>query len=113
MANYINEQGETYNGISVVVDGKRYIAPSEAKLLELGYHKMEEPNYELTEADVRSSRMEEIRKLLFKEDFKVIKNSEAAAAGVPLPYEPTALHEARQALRDEYNTLEAQEGGEQ
>lgn len=108
MATYINDKGERYDGVSVVVGGKRYIAPSEAKLLELGFRKIEPQPYEPTEEDLRRERMAEIERLLLAEDYKVIKNSEAAAAGVPLPYDPTALHEARQALRDEYNELEQQ-----
>ena len=41
MTQYKNNNGEVYNGRYVDVDGRRYISPSEAKLLELGYSKVE------------------------------------------------------------------------
>lgn len=42
MARYINENGEFYNGRYVIQDGVKYLSPSEAKLLALGYRKVEE-----------------------------------------------------------------------
>ena len=112
MARYINDKGEIYDGVSVVAGGKRYVSPSEAKLLELGFTKVEPQPYEPTEQELRTMRMGEIEALLAAGDYKVTKNSEAAAAGEPLPYDPVELHRERQALRDEYNELEA-EGGAQ
>lgn len=42
MAKYINEQGEAYNGRYVISEGVKYLHPSERKLEELGYSKVEE-----------------------------------------------------------------------
>ena len=41
-------------------------------------------------------------------DYKVIKNEEYAAAGLDPAYDPTELYTARQAIRDQINTLEEQ-----
>ena len=38
MATYINDNGEYYNGHSLVYDGKLFISPSEEIILAAGYH---------------------------------------------------------------------------
>ena len=43
---------------------------------------------------------------LSSDDYKTIKNSEAQAAGKPLPYDPDALHAKHQAWRDRINAIE-------
>ena len=39
-------------------------------------------------------------------DYKVVKNMEALQCGLELSYEPNALHNERQAIRDKINKLE-------
>lgn len=56
MIQYKNDNEELYNGRYVDVDDRRYISPSEAKLLELGYHKVE---IEPTVVDVYEPTIEE------------------------------------------------------
>ena len=44
MAQYINDNNEYYDGISVVIGDTRYVSPSEELILQAGYHKVEEPH---------------------------------------------------------------------
>lgn len=43
MVQYINDNNEYYDGISVVIGDTRYVSPSEELILQAGYHKVEEP----------------------------------------------------------------------
>lgn len=43
MKQYINDNNEYYDGISVVIGDTRYVSPSEELILQAGYHKVEEP----------------------------------------------------------------------
>lgn len=43
MAQYINDNNEYYDGISVVIGDTRYVSPSEELILQAGYHKVDEP----------------------------------------------------------------------
>ena len=45
---------------------------------------------------------------LQESDYKVIKCAEAMAVGAEMPYNMTALHKERQALRDKINELESE-----
>ena len=44
MAQYINDNGEYYNGKSLTYDGKLYISPGEEIIIAAGYHKVETPS---------------------------------------------------------------------
>lgn len=64
-----------------------------------------------TAEELRDRRYMEIERLkseLQESDYKVIKCAEAMAIGAELPYNMTALHKERQALRDKINKLEEQ-----
>ena len=64
-----------------------------------------------TAEELRDRRYMEIERLkseLQESDYKVIKCAEAMAVGVEMPYDMTALHKERQALRDKINELEKQ-----
>ena len=43
MKQYINDNNEYYDGISVVIGDTRYVSPSEELILQAGYHKVEDP----------------------------------------------------------------------
>lgn len=65
---------------------------------------------EITVEDIPESPAEQISKLkaqLESTDYKIIKCSEAQLVGEELPYDITALHAERQALRDRINELES------
>lgn len=62
-----------------------------------------------TAEELRDRRYMEIERLkseLQESDYKVIKCAEAICLNVELPYNMTALHNERQALRDKINELE-------
>ena len=54
------------------------------------------------------SEIERIKSELQESDYKVIKCAEAMAVGADMPYNMTALHKERQALRDKINELESE-----
>ena len=64
-----------------------------------------------TAEELRDRRYMEIERLkseLQESDYKVIKCAEAICLNVELPYNMTALHKERQALRDKINELESE-----
>ena len=52
--------------------------------------------------------IESLKSELQESDYKVIKCAEAMAVGAEMPYNMTALHKERQALRDKINELESE-----
>ena len=54
------------------------------------------------------SEIERIKSELQESDYKVIKCAEAMVVGAEMPYNMTALHKERQALRDKINELESE-----
>ena len=52
--------------------------------------------------------IESLKSELQESDYKVIKCAEAICLNVELPYNMTALHKERQALRDKINKLESE-----
>ena len=58
--------------------------------------------------DRRYMEIERLKSELQESDYKVIKCAEAMAVGAEMPYNMTALHKERQALRDKINELESE-----
>ena len=54
------------------------------------------------------SEIERLKSELQESDYKVIKCAEAICLNAELPYNMTALHKERQALRDKINELESE-----
>lgn len=54
------------------------------------------------------SEIERLKSELQESDYKVIKCAEAMCLNAEMPYNMTALHKVRQALRDKINELEEQ-----
>ena len=54
------------------------------------------------------SEIERLKSELQESDYKVIKCAEAMTIGAVMPYNMTALHNDRHALRDKINELEKQ-----
>ena len=54
------------------------------------------------------SEIERLKSELQESDYKVIKCAEAICLNEELPYNITALHKERQALRDKINKLESE-----
>lgn len=110
MATY-TKNGEFTNGKQVVIDGVRYLNPTEEMLLADGWEKVEptQPSEEELAAQARAAEVEELKMQLAESDYKVIKIAECVACGLPLPYDAEQLHQERQALRDRINELEAEQ----
>ena len=58
--------------------------------------------------DRRYMEIERIKSELQESDYKVIKCAEAICLNAEMPYNMTALHKERQALRDKINELESE-----
>ena len=56
------------------------------------------------------SEIERLKSELQESDYKVIKCAEAICLNAELPYDMTALHKERQALRDKINEFESEVG---
>ena len=54
--------------------------------------------------------IESLKSELKESDYKVIKCAEAICLNAEMPYNMTALHKERQALRDRINELESEVG---
>lgn len=54
------------------------------------------------------SEIERLKSELQESDYKIIKCVEAMTIGAVMPYNITALHKERQALRDKINELESE-----
>lgn len=78
MAQYINDNNEYYDGISVVIGDTRYVSPSEELILQAGYHKVEEPQVDPLE-------LARGNKLMAIEDYDQSNNvNEFYLGGVPM-----------------------------
>ena len=102
------KNGETTNGRCVVINGVRYLNPTEAMLLEDGWTKAvpAEPSEEELAEQERLNEIEQLKAQLAESDYKVIKIAECAACGLSSPYDAEALHSERQSIRDRINELE-------
>lgn len=57
---------------------------------------------------LRLSEIERLKSELQESDYKVTKCAEAICLNAEMPYNMTALHKERQALRDKINELESE-----
>jgi hypothetical protein len=84
-------------------DGSVYIPPEPVP---------EPEPYVPTPTEIRIAELNAIiaenKSLLAESDYKVIKNSEYAEAGIDVEYEPTELNAERQILRDAINVAETE-----
>lgn len=63
---------------------------------------------DMDEGIPKSVEIERLKSELQESDYKVIKCAEALTIGAEMPYDVTALHKERQALRDKINELESE-----
>lgn len=99
MTQYKNAKGEVYNGRYVEVEGRRYISPSRARLLSLGYKEVvvEQPPTDDSEQEIWG-----LKRLLAESDYKAIKYAE----GWLSDEDYAAVKAQRQAWRARINALE-------
>lgn len=53
----------------------------------------------------RKNKIERLKDELYAGDYKVVKNAELLAKGLSAEYDVDALHEERQAIRDDINRI--------
>lgn len=80
-------------------DGMKIVERTEEEL---------EADREIRNAPTVDQQIADLKAQLDATDYKVVKCSEAQLAGKELPYDISALHAERQAIRDLINELEAQ-----
>ena len=107
--NYRNAAGEYAPRVLETENGK-VINPTPAMYEAAGYMPYTPP--QPTEAELaeqeRQASIESLKMQLAETDYKVIKVAECLACGLDAPYDVAALHQERQAFRDQINALEGE-----
>ena len=98
-------------GWKEVIDCERPKIEDEYHKIESQVNENENGDYYMTYSVVAlpekiHREIERFKQQLTNTDYKVVKNMEALQCGLELPYEPNALHNERQAIRDKINELE-------
>ena len=84
---------------------------TEYKKVKFDTKDLEFGDYQISIDEQQANIQMEIERLkseLQESDYKVIKCAEALTIGAEMPYDVTALHKERQALRDKINELESE-----
>lgn len=107
--NYRNADGE-YAPRVLEINGNKVINPTPAMYEAAGYlpYTPPQPTDEEIAEQERQASIESLKMQLSESDYKVIKVAECAAVGEAAPYDVAALHQERQALRDQINALEGE-----
>lgn len=106
--NFKNDAGDYAPKVLTLDDGRQVINPTAAMYAEAGYYPYTPPqpsDAEVAEME-RQATIESLKMQLAESDYKVIKIAECLACGLDAPYDVAALHQERQALRDQINALE-------
>lgn len=108
---FIRDDGLIYGYHTKFVEGalETNIDPSWLEEHTGKLHLKDDVFYIKQETKVDKTRLFELHNLLAQTDWKVIVNHELKALGQPAKYDEQALHDTRQAWRDEINALELQE----
>lgn len=107
---YKNTSGEFAPYVLETENG-RIINPTAEMYEAAGYYPYTPP--QLTEEELlkieRDNAIKSLEDEIAKCDWKIIKTAEYRLVGLPDPYDTMALHQERQALRDQINEFEEQE----
>ena len=89
--------------VNTRINGKRAVVTMQAEETQISVNEqvVDDNGLLLSEIELLKSELQE-------SDYKVIKCAEAMAVGAEMPYNMTALHKERQALRDKINKLESE-----
>ena len=91
--------------VNTRINGKRAVVTMQAEETQIS---LNEPVVD--DNGLLLSEIERMKSELQESDYKVIKCAEAMCINAELPYNMTALHKERQALRDKINKLESEVG---
>ena len=89
--------------VNTRINGKRAVVTMQAEEAQIAVNEQV-----VDDNGLLLSEIERIKSELQESDYKVIKCAEAMAVGAEMPYNMTALHKERQALRDKINELESE-----
>ena len=89
--------------VNTRINGKRAVVTMQAEEAQIAVNEQVVDNNGLL-----LSEIERLKSELQESDYKVIKCAEALTIGAEMPYDVTALHKERQALRDKINELESE-----
>ena len=87
------------------INGKRAVVKMQAEEAQIAVNEQV-----VDDNGLLLSEIERLKSELQESDYKVIKCAEAMCINAELPYNMTALHNERQALRDKINKLESEVG---
>ena len=93
--------------VNTRINGKRAVVTMNAEEAQIAVNEQV-----VDDSGLILSEIERIKSELQESDYKVIKCAEAMCINAELPYNMTALHKERQALRDKINELEKAMGDE-
>ena len=89
--------------VNTRINGKRSVVMMQAEETQIAVNEQV-----VDDNGLLLSEIERLKSELQESDYKVIKCAEAMAVGAEMPYNMTALHKERQALRDKINELESE-----
>ena len=89
--------------VNTRINGKRAVVKMQAEETQIAVNEQV-----FDDNGLLLSEIELIKSELQESDYKVIKCAEAMCINAELPYNMTALHNERQALRDKINELESE-----
>ena len=89
--------------VNTRINGKRAVVKMQAEEAQIAVNEQV-----VDDNGLLLSEIERLKSELQESDYKVIKCAEAMAVGAEMPYNMTALHKERQALRDKINELESE-----
>ena len=89
--------------VNTRINGKRAVVKMQAEEAQIAVNEQV-----VDDNGLILSEIERLKSELQESDYKVIKCAEAMAVGAEMPYNMTALHNERQALRDKINELESE-----
>ena len=89
--------------VNTRINGKRAVVTMQAEESQIAVNEQV-----VDDNGLLLSEIERMKSELQESDYKVIKCAEAMAVGAEMPYNMTALHKERQALRDKINELESE-----
>ena len=89
--------------VNTRINGKRAVVKMQAEETQIVYNEQV-----VDDNGLLLSEIERLKSELQESDYKVIKCAEAMCINAELPYNMTALHKERQALRDKINELESE-----
>ena len=89
--------------VNTRINGKRAVVKMQAEESQIAVNEQV-----VDDNGLLLSEIEGLKSELQESDYKVIKCAEAMCINAELPYNMTALHKERQALRDKINELESE-----